>query len=318
MKKNFAIVLALMLMLTLVFTACAPAKTNMILATGGTSGTYYPYGGAMAQIFNSKIPNMNVTAQATGASVENCKLLGQNEAELAIVQNDMIDYAYNGTEAFEGGKIENIRGIATLYPEIVQIVASPDSGITNVKDMKGKKVSVGAPGSGVEANARQIFDATGLTYNDMNVSYLSFSESADAFKDKHIESFFVTSGIPNAAIQDITAQNDIVMVSLTDDVIAALTQKYPFFVEYTIPAGTYKGQNSDVKTVAVMATLATNSQASEDVIYNITKTLFENQPELAQAHAKGAELVLEEAVKGISIPFHPGAEKYFKEKGLLK
>jgi TRAP transporter TAXI family solute receptor len=305
-------------MLTLVFTACAPAKTNMILATGGTSGTYYPYGGAMAQIFNSKIPNMNVTAQATGASVENCKLLGQNEAELAIVQNDMIDYAYNGTEAFEGGKIENIRGIATLYPEIVQIVASPDSGITNVKDMKGKKVSVGAPGSGVEANARQIFDATGLTYNDMNVSYLSFSESADAFKDKHIESFFVTSGIPNAAIQDITAQNDIVMVSLTDDVIAALTQKYPFFVEYTIPAGTYKGQNSDVKTVAVMATLATNSQASEDVIYNITKTLFENQPELAQAHAKGAELVLEEAVKGISIPFHPGAEKYFKEKGLLK
>jgi len=183
--------------------------------------------------------------------------------------------------------------------------------------MKGKKVSVGAPGSGVEANARQIFDATGLTYNDMNVSYLSFSESADAYKDKHIESFFVTSGIPNAAIQDITAQNDIVLVSLTDDVIAALTQKYPFFVEYTIPAGTYKGQDSDVKTVAVMATLATNSQASEDVIYNITKTLFENQPELAQAHAKGAELVLEEAVKGISIPFHPGAEKYFKEKGLM-
>jgi len=318
MKKNFAIVLALMLVLTVVFTACAPAKTNMILATGGTSGTYYPYGGAMAQIFNSKIPNMNVTAQATGASVENCKLLGQNEAELAIVQNDMIDYAYNGIEAFEGSKIENIRGIATLYPEIVQIVASPDSGITSVKDMKGKKVSVGAPGSGVEANARQIFEASNLTYNDMNVSYLSFSESADAFKDKHIDAFFVTSGIPNAAIQDITAQNDIVMVSLPNDVIAALTQKYPFFVEYTIPAGTYKGQSSDVKTVAVMATLATNSQASEDVIYNITKALFENQAELAQAHAKGQELSLEKAVQGISIPFHPGAEKYFKEKGVLK
>lgn len=318
MKKNFAIVLVLMLVLTVVLTACAPAKVNMILATGGTSGTYYPYGGAMAQIFNSKIPNMNVTAQATGASVENCKLLGKNEAELAIVQNDMIDYAYNGTEAFEGGKIENIRGIATLYPEIVQIVASPNSGITNVKDMKGKKVSVGAPGSGVEANARQVFDATGLTYNDMSVSYLSFSESADAFKDNHIDAFFVTSGIPNAAIQDITAQNDIVLVSLTDDVIAALIQKYPFFVEYTIPAGTYKGQNSDVKTVAVMATLATNSEASEDVIYNITKALFDNQAELAQAHAKGQELSLEKAVEGISIPFHPGAEKYFKEKGLLK
>ncbi|SHJ10524.1 TAXI family TRAP transporter solute-binding subunit [Lutispora thermophila] len=318
MKKSIAIILVLMLIFTALFTACTPAKTNMILATGGTSGTYYPYGGAMAQIFNSKIQNMNVTAQSTGASVENCKLLGQNEAELAIVQNDMLDYAYNGIEAFAAGKIENIRGIATLYPEIVQIVASVDSGITNIKDMKGKRVSVGAPGSGVEANARQIFEATGLTYNDMSVSYLSFSESADAFKDKHIDCFFVTSGIPNAAIQDITAQNDIVLVSLTDDVVKTLTQKYPFFVEYNIPAGTYKGQSSDVKTVAVMATLATNSNVSEDVIYSITKALFENQPELAQAHAKGAELVLEEAVKGISIPFHPGAEKYFKEKGLLK
>lgn len=318
MKRKIAIVLALMLMLTVVFTACAPAKVNMILATGGTSGTYYPYGGAMAQIFNSKIENMNVTAQSTGASVENCKLLGKNEAELAILQNDMLDYAYNGKEAFKDGKIDNLRGIATLYPEIVQIVASVDSGITNVKDLKGKKVSVGAPGSGVEANVRQIFEATGLTYNDMSVSYLSFSESADAFKDKHIESFFVTSGIPNAAIQDISAQNKIALVSLTDDVIKGLTQKYPFFVEYTIPAGTYNGQTSDVKTVAVMATLATNSQASEDAIYKITKALFENQPELAQAHAKGKELVLEKAVNGISIPFHPGAEKYYKEKGLIK
>ncbi|MPM99272.1 hypothetical protein SDC9_146463 [bioreactor metagenome] len=152
----------------------------------------------------------------------------------------------------------------------------------------------------------------------MNVSYLSFSESADAFKDKHIESFFVTSGIPNAAIQDIGAQNKISLVSLSDAAIKSLTEKYPFFVEYTIPAGTYNGQDSDVKTVAVMATLATNSQASEDTIYNITKALFENQPELAQAHAKGQELVLEKAVNGISIPFHPGAEKFFKEKGLIK
>ena len=248
MKRKIAIVLALMLMFAVVFTACAPAKVNMILATGGTSGTYYPYGGAMAQIFNSKIENMNVTAQATGASVENCKLLGKNEAELAILQNDMLDYAYNGVEAFKDGKIESLRGIATLYPEIIQIVASVDSGITKVDDLKGKKVSVGAPGSGVEANARQILDATGLTYNDMNVSYLSFSESADAFKDKHIESFFVTSGIPNAAIQDIGAQNKISLVSLSDAAIKSLTEKYPFFVEYTIPAGTYNGQDSDVKT----------------------------------------------------------------------
>ena len=291
MKRKIAIVLCLMFLMVLVLTSCAPKKVNMILATGGTSGTYYPFGGAMAQIFNTKIENMNVTAQATGASVENCKLLGSKEAELAILQNDMLDYAYNGVEAFKEGKIENLRGIGTLYPEIVQIVASPDSEINTVQDLKGKKVSVGAPGSGVEANVRQIFDATGLTYNDITVNYLSFAESADAFKDKHIESFFVTAGIPNAAIQDISAQHKISMVSLTDDVIKNLTEKYPFFVEYTIPANTYNGQTSDVKTVAVMATLATSAEVSDDVVYNITKSLFENLEELGEAHAKGKEVV---------------------------
>jgi TRAP transporter TAXI family solute receptor len=259
---------------------------------------------------------MNVTAQATGASVENCKLLGKNEAELAILQNDMLDYAYNGAEAFAEGKIENVRGIAKLYPEIVQIVAV--EGIETVEDLEGKKVSVGAPGSGVEANARQILEAANLTYDDMSVSYLSFAESADAYKDKHIDAFFVTSGIPNASIQDIAAMNPVSLVSLNDDAISSLIEKYPFFVEYTIPANTYNGQTEDVKTVAVLACLATNTEASEDVIYNITKALFENQTELASAHAKGAELKLEEAVDGISVPLHPGAEKYYKEKGLLK
>jgi TRAP transporter TAXI family solute receptor len=314
MRKRLSILLVLILLLTMA--ACAKPQTNLILATGGTTGTYYPFGGAMAQIFNSKIENMNVTAQATGASVENCKLLGKNEAELAILQNDMLDYAYNGTEAFAEGKIGNLRGIAKLYPEIIQIVAT--DGIESVKDLAGKKVSVGAPGSGVEANARQILEAAGLSYDDMSVSYLSFAESADAYKDKHIDAFFVTSGIPNASIQDIAAMNPVSLVSLTDDSISALIDKYPFFVEYTIPANTYNGQTEDVKTVAVLACLATNAEASEDVIYSITKALFENQPELATAHAKGAELKLEEAVDGISVPLHPGAEKYYKEKGILK
>lgn len=317
MKRKLAIILCLVFLVAFVLTCCKPKKVNMILATGGTSGTYYPLGGAMAQIFNTKIENTNVTAQATGASVENCKLLGAKEVELAILQNDMLDYAYKGVEAFEESKIENLRGIGTLYPEIVQIVASPDSEIENIEDLKGKKVSVGAPGSGVEANVRQIYEATNLTYNDMSVSYLSFSESADAFKDKHIDSFFVTAGIPNTAIQDISAQNKISMVSLTDDVIKNLTEKYPFFVEYTIPANTYNGQISEVKTVAVMATLATYAEVGDDVVYNITKALFNNLDELGEVHAKAKEVTLEGAVKGISIPFHPGAEKYFKEKGLM-
>lgn len=318
MKKGLVLALAVVFILSMALIGCAQQKTNLILATGGTSGTYYPYGGAIAQIFNSKIENMNVTAQATGASVENLKLIGSKEAELAIVQNDMTDYAYKGLETFKDKKIENVRAIATLYPEVIQIVASVDSGINTVADIKGKKFSVGAPGSGVEANARQILEVLKMTYNDFTPNYLSFSESADSFKDKHIDGFLFTSGIPNAAIQDITATSELKFVSIPDDIIKQLIEKYPFFTAYTIPAGTYKGQAEDVKTVAVNATLVVGSEVPEQVVYNITKALFENQAELAAANAKGKLLSLESAVKGISVPYHPGAEKYFKEKGALK
>lgn len=318
MKKYIVLALAMVLVLSIALTGCTTQKTNLILATGGTSGTYYPYGGAIAQIYNTKIENMNVTAQATGASVENLKLIGKKEAELAIVQNDMTDYAYNGMETFKDGKIENVRAIATLYPEVIQIVASVDSGINTVADIKGKKFSVGAPGSGVEANARQILDVLGMTYDDFTANYLSFSESSDSYKDKHIDGFLFTSGIPNAAIQDITATSELKFVSIPDDIVKNLTEKYPFFTEYIIPAGTYKGQTADVKTVAVNATLIVGSEVSEKVVYDLTKALFENQAELATAHAKGQLLNIESAVKGISVPFHPGAEKYYKEKGVIK
>ena len=318
MKKYIVLALAVVLVVSAGLAGCAPQKTNLILATGGTSGTYYPFGGSMAQIFNSKIENMNVTAQATGASVENLKLIGQKEAELAIVQNDMTDYAYNGTEAFKDSKVENVRVIANLYPEVIQIVSSADSGIATLTDIKGKKFSVGAPGSGVEANARQLLDVMGMTYDDFSANYLSFSESADSLKDNHIDGFLFVSGVPNAAIQDTATTSSLNFVSIPDDVIKSLIEKYPFFTEIVIPAGTYKGQNADVKTVAMKATLVAGSEVSEEVIYNLTKALFENQPELASAHAKGAELSLESAVNGVSVPFHPGAEKYYKEVGAIK
>ena len=318
MKKYIVLTLAVVLVISAALTGCAPQKTNLILATGGTSGTYYPFGGSMAQIFNSKIQNMNVTAQATGASVENLKLIGQKEAELAIVQNDMTDYAYNGTEAFKDSKIANVRVIANLYPEVIQIVSSADSGIKTLTDIKGKKFSVGAPGSGVEANARQLLDVMGMTYNDFSANYLSFAESADSLKDNHIDGFLFVSGIPNAAIQDTATTSSLNFVSIPDDVIKKLIDKYPFFTEIVIPAGTYKGQTADVKTVAMKATLVAGAEVPEKVIYDLTKALFENQPELASAHAKGAELSLESAVNGVSVPFHPGAEKYYKEVGAIK
>ena len=338
MKKRISILLVLLLVSLTLFTACssnepAPAEqpaggtsdpapapapstpANLILATGGTTGTYYSLGGTIAQLWNSNMDGMNVTAQSTGASIENCRLLGNGEAELALLQNDVLDYAYNGIESFDGDGIDSLRAIGTLYPEVVQIVGSP--GITEISQLKGKRVSVGAPGSGTEANARQILGAAGITYDDISVSYLSFAESADAFKDNQIDAFFITSGVPNASIQDIAAQNDISIINVPSDIASTIMADYPFYIEFNIPGGTYNKVDNDVNTVAILATLATSVEQPEDMIYELTKTLFESLPELASSHAKGQEISVEGAVEGLSIPFHPGAEKYFKEKGVL-
>lgn len=321
MKKHVFLIIALCF-ITLFMIGCKKSeskdKTNLILATGGTSGTYYPYGGALAQIFNSNIEGMNVTAQATGASKENIRLVGKGEAELAIVQNDVMDYAMNGIELFDGEKIDTFSTIATLYPEIIQIVVAKDSKIKSIADMKGKNVSVGDAGSGVEANAKQILEAYGLTFNDINARRLSFKESGAALKDKQIEAFFVTAGIPNAAIQEIATIGGVELISIDDEAMQKLTEKYKFYTSYTIAKEVYNGMANDAKTVAVKATLIVNNKVSEKTVYNITKTLFEKQYALAQAHAKGHELSVEEAVLGVSVPFHAGAEKYFKEAGVIK
>lgn len=298
--------------------AAAPAKTTqLLLATGGTAGTYYPLGGAMAQIFNTKAPGVNVTAQSTGAAVENVRLIQKKEVELAIVQTDIMDYAFKGEEIFKE-KSPDLRAIAILYPEIIQIVAPGDSPIKSVADFKGKKISVGAPGSGNEANARQILEAYQMDYKMITPNYLSYAETAERYKDKQIDAFLFTTGAPNSAIQELATQHNIKMISIADDVAANLIKKYPFFATVTIPPNTYKGITEPIKTVAVQAALIANKDVSEEVIYNITKALFENQAALAQAHAKGKELSLENATKGISIPLHPGAAKYYKEKGVIK
>ena len=293
--------------------------SNLILATGGTSGTYYPFGGAMAQIWNSKSNGtLNVTAQATGAAVENLRLINKKDAELAIVQSDTMDYAFKGTEVFKTGKLEDVRAIAYLYPEVIQIVVKADGNINSFADLKGKKVGVGAPGSGTEANFRQLMDIYGLSYDVIDEQFLSFSECADRFKDNQIDAFLIVAGIPNSAIMDISTQHSIKVLNFSDDMIAKINQKYPFLSAVSIPVNTYKNQSTEIKTVAVRATLVANAKVKDDVIYNVTKLLFDNLPTLAQGHSKGSEIKLENATQNMTIPFHPGAEKYFKEKGVLK
>ncbi len=295
----------------------AQAAEKLVLATGGTAGTYYPFGGAMAKIWSSKIKDMSVTAQTSGASAENVRLINRKEVELALVQSDTLDFAFNAKEAFKE-PLKGMSAIAVLYPEIIQVVVRADSPIKSFADLKGKKVGVGAPGSGTEANFRQLMDIYGLKKEDVNPQYLSFAESAEAFKDKHIDAFIVTAGIPNAGIMDVSTQHAIRILDIKGAEADKLVAKYPFLAPAKVPAGTYKGQEADVHTVAVNAVLIAGNHLKDEVVYNLTKALFENQAELSAAHAKGKELELQRAVKGVSIPFHPGAVKYYKEKGAMK
>ena len=315
--KKATIALALCVAMLGIASAAMAGEAKLILATGGTAGTYYPYGGAMSKIWNSKIPGMNVTAQATGASVENVRLMNKDEVELALVQTDTIDFAFNAKETFKE-KLTKMAVVAVLYPELIHIVVRGDLGIQSFSGLRGKKIGVGAPGSGTEANFRQLMDIYRMSKDDVNTQYLSFAESADQFKDRRIDAFMVTGGVPTSAIMDVATQRSIKILPIEDTMLSILTNKYPFLSAAVIPANSYKGVTTDVKTAAVNAVLIAHPKLSDDVVYSLTKALFENQAELASAHAKGKVLSLQGAVVGVSIPFHPGAAKYFKEKGVLK
>ena len=307
---------ALLICAGLLLSGCSNAKKDYILATGGTGGTYYPFGGAIANIWNTKIENMNVTAQATGASAENLRLINKGEAEYAIVQNDVMDYAYNGTDLFEGEKLENIMTIGTLYPEVVQIAVSKDSGIKSVADFKGKRISVGDAGSGVEFNAKQIMEGYGLTFDDIKKSNLSFKESAEGIQNGTLDGCFITAGVPNAALQELAFTAGLTLVPVDGETAKKICEKYGYYTQTIIPGGTYKGTDSDTQALAIKATLAVSAKLDEEIVYEMTKALFENLSDLATAHAKGKEVSAQSAVTGVSVPFHPGAKRYFSELGL--
>ena len=315
--KKFLKISSLLLVAAVMLASCSKnAKKDYILATGGTGGTYYPFGGAIANIWNTKIENMNVTAQATGASAENLRLINKGEAEYAIVQNDVMDYAYNGKDLFAGEKLENIMTIGTLYPEVVQIAVSKDSGIKSVADFRGKRISVGDAGSGVEFNAKQILEGYGLTFDDIKKSNLSFKESAEGIQNGTLDGCFVTAGVPNAALQELAFSAGLVLVPVDSVAAEKICKKYNYYTVTSIPGGTYKGTDSDTAALAIKATLAVNAKLDEEIVYQMTKALFENLDSLAAAHAKGKEVSAKAAVTGVSVPFHPGAKKYFTEIGL--
>jgi TRAP transporter TAXI family solute receptor len=318
-SKKTLLFVAVLVVFSLVFVGCSSeeektVETNYLsIATGGTSGTYYPIGGAMAKIISAEVPNTNASAQSTGASVTNTRLISKQEVELAILQNDIASYAFNGENNFKDKAVKNMRGIATLYPEIIQIIVREGTGIETIEDLAGKKVAVGAPGSGVEANAKQILANFDLNYDDLDEDYLSFSEAASRLKDRQIDAAFLTAGIPTAAVMDVAATQDIKLLNFSAEQINKLHSNYPFLTGVEVPAGTYNGQDKTVNTVALKATLIAEESLEESVVYDITKALFENRKQLIQAHSRAKDIKLETAQDGMTIPLHAGAKKYFDE-----
>lgn len=279
--------------------------------TGGTSGTYYPLGGAIAKIISDET-GIQTDALSSNASADNIIALQDGEAELAFSQTDVAAYAVEGINAFDA-PVENVLALGSLYPETIQIVTTEKSGIKSVEDLKGKKVSVGAPGSGTYINAEQILEVHGMTMDDIDAQNLDFGESAGGIKDGNIDAAFITAGTPTGAVEELQATADVYVLPIEQDKADELIEKYPYYAADTIAEGTY-GLEEDINTVAVLAMIVVTDELSEDVVYDITKAIYENSGDIA--HDKGQYVTLESALEGIGFDLHPGAKKYFEEAGL--
>lgn len=295
----------------------AASATEFInILTGGTSGVYYPIGVGLSQVYGSGIPDSKVQVQATKASVENLNLLQQGKGELALALGDSVKLAWEGdADAGFSKPLDKLRGLAAIYPNYIQIVASKESGITSLADLKGKSLSVGAPKSGTELNARAIFAAAGMSYDDLGkVEYLPFAESVELIKNRQLDATLQSAGLGVASIKDLSSSLPVNVVAIPADVVGTLGAPY---IEATIPAGTYDGQDADVPTTAVVNFLVTHEDVPEETVYQMTKLLFDNLPALVAAHSAAKQISLENALQGMPLPLHPGAERYYKEKGLM-
>jgi len=291
------------------------------IATGGTGGTYYPLGGMLAQLISNKVvinnQKMSATAETAGASVANAQLLGRKEIESAFIAADILDAAFSGKAQFDGKPLKGLRALGSLYPEQVQLVTATKSNIRSFRDLKGKSVSSGSPGSGQWQLLGDLLEAHGMTRKDIGEDLSSFAQSVDKIKDGNLTASLITAGAPTASITDLANTHDIRIVPLTGPEIDALRRKQPYYAQIQLPANTYKGQTAPVDTLAVMAVWATHDGLSNDIAYAVTKALYENTDILGQVHPKGKEISLKTALQSVSIPLHPGAERFYKEKGAL-
>lgn len=312
MNKRALRIVALVSMLTLlVLSACGKKDVEYLsILTGGTQGTYYALGGAMAENI-SEDTGIKTTAEVSQASAANMTALKDGNAELAFVQTDIAYYASKGEMMFDGEIIDTVSAIGFLYPETVQLVTTEKSGIKSFADLKGKKVSVGAPGSGTYANAEQLLEIHGLAMDDIQAQDLDFGESTESLQAGQIDAAFITGGTPTAAVEALNATNQVIIVPVEDAKADELIAKYQYYAKEVIPAGTY-GIANDTPTVSVGAMLVIQNDIPEDVAYKITKSIYDNASKLT--HPKAALIKAETGLDGVGIPVHPGAQKYFDEQ----
>ena len=325
MKKVLAIVLACLMVLSL--TACGGGNTkpsgeakaqDLVMGTGSTGGTYFALGGAMANAINNKLKDkkISITAQSTGASVENCNLIQAGEMDLGIAMNNVAANAVAGTGAFSA-PCDKVYAIGVVYSEVYQIVANAKTGAKNVEDLKGLKIAVGPAGSGTVGLSEKVFAAAGMDINkDIQPQSDSFGDAATKMQDGHIDAACNVLAVPAAAIQEMTTSMDLAYIDISDDILAAIQKEAPYFTRLVIPAGTYSGQTEPINTITCTAVLYCSKDLSEETVYEITKAFYESGDEIAAAHATGKEVQLEGCLNGVTTPIHPGAAKYYKEKGI--
>jgi hypothetical protein len=300
---------------TLLMAAPAFAQEQLSIATGGTGGVYYPIGGGLAEIINNHVDGHSATAEVTGASVENMGLIATGDADIALALADTVQQGYTGTGRFEGQQLPMLRAMGVAYSNMVQIVTLEGSGITSLKDMAGKRVSIGAPGSGTEVNAEAILSANGISYDDIDEQRLNFNETADALTNGDIDVGFWSVGAPTSSILNLATTNDIVMIELSEEELAAARAIDPVFAVTKLAGGTYEGVSDDVVVIGVPNVLVVSSEMPDDLVYAITSAMFENIAELQAVHPAALQTTVELALTSSPIPLHPGAIRYFEETG---
>jgi uncharacterized protein len=293
----------------------AMAQEQLSIATGGTGGVYYPMGGGLAEIINARVPGFTATAEVTGASVENMGLIARGDADLALALADTVQQAYGGTGRFDGQALSMVRGLASMYANMIHIVALESSGITSLQDLRGRRVSVGAPGSGTEVNANAILMANGITYDDIEEQRLNFNETADALANGDIDAGFWSVGAPTSSILNLATTNRIVIIALTPEEMANAIAADPVMAPTTLAGGTYTGVDADIAVLGIPNVLVVSSEMDDELAYAITRAMFENIADLRAVHPAANETSVEFTMTATPIPLHPGAIRYYEEIG---